>query len=173
MSRINYRTVQANGVLLGPFSGGASSDGFKFHLWGPRAGWKADCSRKAQSGELAVNRRLIVIEQSNMHCEFASGPRGFTLELKVVADSQNGSVQMAGVLYSIRQYFAGNGALSKPHPRALGLRVDRDGENVAALAFARPGTFWINRALAPDVQDVLAGALTAMLIEHRRVDELR
>ena len=169
VSRINYGVVQANGVLLGPFSRGASAGAFTFHVGGPRADWTADCSSRSQTDGIGVNRRQLMLEQSHLHCELFSGRRRATLALQGLAENQSGSVRVGNAIYSVRQYVADNREPGKPYiPGPSGLRIDRNGENVAALEFARPGTFWINRTLTAEVQDALIGVLSAMLIEQRR-----
>lgn len=164
---INYGAVHSSTVRLGPFTQGRSSGNFRFVIAGPRGAWTAECGRGAQSKGMVISRAAVDFENSTLHCELRSGSKSATLNLVGFENSRQGSIYM-GETYSVRQYFADAG-LGQPHIAGpLGLRIDRNGENVGALEFARPGAFWINRTLAPEQQDAVAGMLAAMFIEYRR-----
>ncbi len=165
---INYSAVHSDTVRLGPFTQGKSSGSFKFLVASPRGGWTAQCARGTRSKVMAVIRAEVEFEKSKLHCELQNGSLSATLELIGFENSRNGSIRMGDATYSVRQYFADAdvGQLHLAGPS--GLRIDRNGENVGALEFAQPGAFWLNRTLAAEQQDALAGMLAAMFIEYRR-----
>lgn len=164
---INYGAVHSGTVRLGPFTQGRSSGSFRFVMAGPREAWTAECGRGARSKGMIISRAEVDFEKSTLHCELRGGSKSATLDLIGFENSRHGSILM-GETYSVRQYFAdaelGQSYIAGP----LGMRIDRNGENVGALEFAQPGAFWINRRLAPEQQDAVAGMLAAMFIEYRR-----
>lgn len=110
-----------------------------------------------------------VSRKSSVRCELHSGEQTAGVELLDQMEGLYGTVQVAADKYAMRQYSDGN-----PHPdrmrvpEALGLRIDRDEQNVAALEFRQPGTMWLGKSLSPARQDALAAVLAAMLINTRR-----
>lgn len=166
---IHHSITVGNELSIGQYSQASSTGRFQFLVTGPRSAWTARCQRLAWSKSINVQRVGVGIGNSGLQCEFTSGDQRATLELNDVTENVSGSVRIGNNSYDLRQFFQDTPELGKAYvPGPLGLRIDRGGENVAALAFARPGTFWLNRSLAPEHQDALAGVLAALLIDVRR-----
>lgn len=166
---IHHGVNKGNELSIGQYSQASATGKFQFLLTGPRSAWTARCHRLAWSRSISVNRVGVGIGNSGLQCELANGDQRATLELNDVTQIVHGFVRIGNDSYDLRQYFHDTPELGKAYvPGPLGLRIDRSGQNVAALALARPGTFWLNRTLAPDHQDALAGVLAALLIDARR-----
>lgn len=166
---IHHGVVRGNELSIGQYSQATETGRFTFVISGPRAIWTAHCDRQAQSRGIALRRMDVESRRSRLYCELNSGEQQATVELRDQSEGLYGVVRIANVSYNLRQYSDDEPNTRSTYvPDALGLRIDRGGQNVAALAFAHPGTFWLNQKLAPEQQDAFAGVMAALLISARR-----
>ena len=166
---IHHGIVKGNELSIGQYSQTSLSGRFTFVIAGPRSTWTAHCDRQAQSRVITLRRGDVESNKSRLYCELSSGDRQATVELHDQSEGLYGTVGLADVSYNVRQYSNVDPSTRPAYvPDALGLRIDRGGQNVAALALAHPGTFWLNQKLAPEQQDAFAGVLAALLINARR-----
>ncbi len=166
---IQHGVVRGNELSIGQYSQTSFSGRFQFVMAGPRDTWTARCERVEQSKTITMRRMDVESSTMRLVCELTSGERRATLEMRDESRGLYGTVQVANNSYALRQYSYGPPNTRTAYvPDALGLRIDRGGRNVAALAFAHPGTFWLNGSLAPEQQDAFAGVLAALLIHAKR-----
>ena len=169
ISGIHHDVAIGNELSIGQYSQASATGRFNFAIAGPRATWKALCDRQYLARVFAWHRGDVASSKSSLHCELSSGAQLATLELRDENRSWYGAVRTGDKSYAIRQFLSGEPiARSADTPEALGLRIDRGGQNLAALAFDHPGTFWLNGTLAPEQQDTFAAVLAALLINARQ-----
>ena len=166
---IHHGIVRGNELSIGQRSQTSFSGRFKFLIAGPRSTWTAHCDRQAQSTVIALHRVDVQSSKKRLYCELNSGEQHATVELRDQSEGLYGAVTIGSNSFDLRQYADGQVNTRTAYvPDAQGVRIDHRGQNVAALALAHPGTFWLNRKLAPEQQDALAGVLAAVLISARR-----
>ena len=166
---IHHGIVKGNELSIGQYSQTSLSGRFTFVIAGPRTTWTAHCDRQAQSRVVAWQRVDVESSKKRLYCEFNSGDRQASVELRDQSEGLYGAVRIGNDSYDLRQYpDVAPGTRTAYVPDALGLRIDQGGRNVAALALPYPGTFWINSKLAPEQQDAFAAVLAALLISARR-----
>lgn len=165
---IHHDVSIGNELSIGQYSQASATGRFKFAISGPRSTWNALCDSRYQSRVIALQRVDLEASKSRLECELHSGNQQASLELHDENQGMYGTVRVGDKSYALRQYSSDS---SNPRlayaPTALGLRIDRGGQNVAALAFDHPGTFWLNGTLAPEQQDAFAAVLAALLINAR------
>ncbi len=165
---IHHDISVGNELSIGQYSQASATGRFTFAIAGPRAAWSAQCNRVFQSRAIALRRVDVESSKSMLYCELGSGAQRATLELHDNAKGLYGLVQIGSDRYDMRGFSHDNSAADPGTVSdVLGLRIDRGGQNVAALALARPGTFWLNSRLAPEQQDAFAAVLAALLINAR------
>ncbi|MEJ7805201.1 MAG: hypothetical protein WKG03_04695 [Telluria sp.] len=164
---IHHDISVGNELSIGQYSQASATGRFTFAIAGPRSNWSAQCDRQFQSRTIAMRRVDVESSKRRLYCELGSGMQRASLELHDNTRGQFGTVRINDTSYDMRHF--DNPALRVAYaPDALGLRIDRGGRNVAALAFDHPGTFWLNGALEPEQQDAFAAVLAALLINARQ-----
>ncbi len=166
---IHHGITKGNELSIGMYSQTTATGRFTFVMAGPRTTWSAHCDRQAQSRVVTLRRVDIESSKKRLYCELKSGEQEATVELRDESEGLYGTVRVGGNIYDMRQYsYGGSNTRTAYVPYPLGLRIDQRGQNAAALAFDHPGTFWLNRSLAPAQQDAFAAVLAALLIDARR-----